>query len=378
MENPQYKTIGFLSELDPMDKRSWSGTLYKIYESIQKKGYNIVYIPVKRNFFIAFFLKIINRLSRLFKRNFSYSHTYMNISSISFDEKLINDVDMLFIIGAPILSKLKVNKPIIYLIDATFNSLYNYYPEFSDFWKFNINQGNNIEKKALETSTKIIAASDWTKNSIIHDYNISPKKIEVIEFGANINNIDIDIHTKGKSQSLNILFLGVEWGRKGGDIAVQTCELLINQGLDSSISIVGIKDLPSFYNSKKFINNIGFLNKNEKEEYDKFIEIISNSDILLLPTKAECAGIAFSEASAYGLPIFTYDTGGIANYVINGVNGYRLPLNSGPEEFAKMIKECVEKDELENLKKGCIKTYKETLNWDIWAEKFNKMIYNLR
>ena len=53
---------------------------------------------------------------------------------------------------------------------------------------------------------------------------------------------------------------------------------------------------------------------------------MSSSDILLLPTQAECAGIVFVEASAYSMPIFTHDTGGISNYVINGINGYRLPL----------------------------------------------------
>lgn len=34
--------------------------------------------------------------------------------------------------------------------------------------------------------------------------------------------------------------------------------------------------------------------------------------LLLLPTRAECAGIVFNEASAYGVPILLTDTGGVS------------------------------------------------------------------
>ena len=32
-------------------------------------------------------------------------------------------------------------------------------------------------------------------------------------------------------------------------------------------------------------------------------------------------------------PVITYDTGGVGNYVINGLNGYRLPLSSDAKDF---------------------------------------------
>lgn len=45
-------------------------------------------------------------------------------------------------------------------------------------------------------------------------------------------------------------------------------------------------------------------------------------NFLLLPTIAECAGIVFAEASGYGIPSITYDTGGVGTYVIDGINGF--------------------------------------------------------
>jgi eps10P len=104
---------------------------------------------------------------------------------------------------------------------------------------------------------------------------------------------------------------------------------------------------------------------------------MSSSDILLLPTQAECAGIVFVEASAYSMPIFTYDTGGISNYVINGINGYRLPLKSDSYEFASKIENCIKSGELSLMQEYAANLYKEKLNWAHWSKRFKKIIDNI-
>lgn len=107
---------------------------------------------------------------------------------------------------------------------------------------------------------------------------------------------------------------------------------------------------------------------------EKYIDTIRQSHIFLLPTRAECAGIVFSESSAYGLPIFTYNTGGIGNYVIDGINGYKLPLTAKGKEFADKIEESLKNNEFEKLGQGGIKLFNEKLNWHSWAESFKKIM----
>ena len=98
---------------------------------------------------------------------------------------------------------------------------------------------------------------------------------------------------------------------------------------------------------------------------------------MLLPTKAECAGIAFCEASAYGLPVFTYETGGIPNYIQNGVNGYMLSIGSNGEDFGRKIKCCLENGELEKMSVRSQQVYKERLNWNSWRIKIEGIIGDL-
>lgn len=102
---------------------------------------------------------------------------------------------------------------------------------------------------------------------------------------------------------------------------VEAVRRLNEDGVPSTLHIVGIRELPPQVARLPYINYIGFLNKNVPEQYQRLVEAIRQCRLLLLPTRAECAGVAFCEASAYGMPVFTYDTDGIPNYVLNG---YRL------------------------------------------------------
>ena len=68
-------------------------------------------------------------------------------------------------------------------------------------------------------------------------------KISVLEFGANITTQSYNKSQK-KDQALHILFLGVDWQRKGGDIAIETCKILNAQGIKSIIHIIGPVETP--------------------------------------------------------------------------------------------------------------------------------------
>jgi glycosyltransferase involved in cell wall biosynthesis len=119
---------------------------------------------------------------------------------------------------------------------------------------------------------------------------------------------------------------------------------------------------------------VGFLNKSFPEQYDKYIQIVQMCHLFLLPTRAECAGIVFGECSAYGIPIYTYDTGGIGDYVFNEQNGYRLPITAGPEEFAEKIVSTLSVEKQQSLHEGCLRVYRERLSWNVWSNGFRHIL----
>lgn len=370
--------IGFIGWNNPHDRRSLSGTPYKICEQLKDIGYEIIWIKVKRTLIYRVYNKISFLYGKLIRKKIDVSHSIIGaiLQSNSIDKKVVNECNLIF---APFVSealyRLHTDKPIIYLSDATFAIMVDYY--FNNLTRNSIRQGNQIEKVALNKAKSIIVSSDWARNSVINDYDQPSNKVHVIEFGANIDEKDIISHTFNYNGHLDLLFLGVDWQRKGGFIAVECCKWLNDNGIPTTLHIVGIKELDANIANLPFIDYVGFLNKNIPDQYHQLVSIIEKCHCLLLPTIAECSAIAFSESSANGLPIFSHDTGGVRNYVEDGRNGYLLPLGSTGTDFGKKIKECLESGELEQMSKTAKNVYREKLNWKTWGEKVEKIIEDL-
>ncbi len=247
---------------------------------------------------------------------------------------------------------------------------------FHNLTESNKRQGIEAENKAMKRSDIIIVSSDWAKDSALNDLKVEPNKINVVEFGANIDEKDIvnDKVPYNLNKQLELLFLGVDWIRKGGDIAVEAVRWLNDNGISTKLHIAGIKKLNENISKLPFVEYHGFLNKNNTGDYNKLVSLLKNSHALLLPTVAECSAISFAEASAYSLPVFTHDTGGIGNYIIDGVNGYKLPIGSTGIDFGKSIKEKAQNGELNMMSIRARDLYNSKLNWEHWGKEISATI----
>lgn len=371
--------IGFINLNSPLDRKASSGTTFQMCQALKRIGADIVWLQPKHNFFyklVNLFFKVlaVSTRSKILR---DHTIPLAKIESKSLKKQDIENCDILFApFASTALYSLKTEKPIIYLSDATFAVMVDYY--FKGLVSWNVKQANKIEQTALLKATHAIYASQWAYQSAIQDYNADKSRIHVIEFGANIDEQNIIPHKFTYNGQLDLLFLGVDWIRKGGDIAVEATRYLNDKGISTTLHIAGIRNLDNNIANLPYIKNYGFLNKNNPNDYNQLVSIIQQSHCLLLPTKAECAGIVFCESSANGLPIFTYKTGGVSNYVENGKNGYMLPIGSSGQEFGKKIYECLQSGELEKMSKTAVDVYKEKLNWTVWGQKIEHIIESLQ
>lgn len=116
-----------------------------------------------------------------------------------------------------------VKAKIVHLVDATVDSLFEYYNEFSNLWFHNYWEAHILGKRAFRRSDLIIVSSDWCRDNTVRQYGIDPRKISVVEFGANIDAQDIPTVEKKHEpyRNLRIYWSGVNWERKGGDVALR-------------------------------------------------------------------------------------------------------------------------------------------------------------
>jgi glycosyltransferase involved in cell wall biosynthesis len=366
--------IGFAGRWSPLERNAWSGTYFNTYQAIKKK-FDVQYFHYKWPWFIREQLIFHKQLQKLHNRKVAveFLKGYAWWFSKQLEKELRNTkIDILFVPGAPqLIAYCKTSIPIIYMADATFQQLQGYYDSFSNLVSYNIQQGINLDQCAFNQASHCMLASDWAKQSAINDYHIPEKKITVQPLGANLDIVPAVSELKNKKNKIcRLLFLGVEWERKGGQIALDTYYILQKSGMQVQLTIIGCQP-PIALNDKNIVV-IPFINKSIKEEADRLYNILLQSSFLLLPTRAECAGLVFCEASAFGIPSVTTDTGGVGTYVKNGINGVALPLSSGPEAYAAEILELYNKDDA--YRQLCISsrnTYESTLNWGAWADSFS-------
>lgn len=371
-------SFAYLSTEDPRNKKVWSGTHYAIYSNLLTIGTVDILGPYTPRFKL-FISKFINQFYlKLFNKRFGYRHSIFISKALGdyFNEKLkLKKYDYIIAPAASAeLAFLVADIPVIYITDGTFTGCVNYHKSLSKLTTKSIIQGNLVEQRAINNSAKIIVSSDWAAKSVINDYNAPPKKVSVIPYGANFDILPFEQDLVfEKPSEWKLLFVGVYWENKGGDIAFNAFVKLREEGYNVSLTIVGCIP-PSEVKDDK-LNVIPFIDKNEHEGQKKLSEIYAQHHILLLPTRFDCSPIVINEASAFGMPCIVADTGGVQGHLREGVNGYLVDYSDRGEKYAHIISELITNPlKYISLRQSSRKEYVERLNWHHWINEFKKII----
>jgi Glycosyltransferase len=242
----------------------------------------------------------------------------------------------------------------------------DFYPEFSNLSEETIKNGNAMEQAALANCKLAIYASDWAAKTAYDNYDVDRKKIKVVPLGANLDSYPIAKDIKQAIALRNfdtckLLLVGVEWNRKGGDIALSVAEILNKRGLITELHVVGCQPPP---NVPAFVKTYGFLSKNNQQQNELLSYLYKTSTFFILPSRAECSAIVLAEASAFGLPAVATNVGGTSTVVRNGTNGRTFEIDTFSEECATFILETM--SSRETYQKLCLSSLVEAtnrLNW---------------
>ena len=147
-------------------------------------------------------------------------------------------------------------------------------------------------------------------------------------------------------------------------------------GVQAELTVCGCVPPSNFSHPRMKV--IPFLDKNDKLQRKKLEKLLMQSDFLLLPTRGDCTPIVFCEASAYGLPVITANTGGVAGVIRDGENGFMLPFSARGAEYAEVIANVYREDQrYTDLVKSSRAAFEERLNWDTWGAIVKQLLANL-
>jgi glycosyltransferase involved in cell wall biosynthesis len=371
------RSIAFITADDPRDKRSWSGTNYFLLQTIEKHIGKVEilgpYVPQPQKFFCSAF----NFLTlRLFNKRFDYRHSriFRNAFGKHFSKLLENKKYDLVIVSAStsIAAGIQTKLPVVYINDRVIQGAMDYHKVLTGLFDFSRKQSIETDRLAIEKSTLSAFSSDWAANAAIENHPGIASKIKMLPFGANLDVIPGPPAEKVFPKfPLQLFFAGVHWEDKGGPIALEALKELLAKGIDAELIVCGC--IPPVQHPKMKV--IGFLNKNNPEEFSKLTEFFRISDFFILPTKYEAYGLVFCESAAYGLPALAPATGGITSIIADGETGFLLPVNASGKEYAEKIISLVNApDKYNAMRKAAYARFITKLNWESWAEGFKKIL----
>jgi len=292
------------------------------------------------------------------------------------------DSDIIFSPGSIPVSLLETPVPKVFYTGACFGGMVGFYDGFSHLSAETIRHGHFLEQAALSSSKLVLYASDWGKQTAIENYDVDPAKIKVVPYGANLESSftldEIKAQIAKRSASVcKLLFIGVDWRRKGGDLALDVATELNRRGIKTELHVVGLKHLP-LKNIPPFLIDHGFLNKAIPAQRVKLERLLSDSHFLIVPSKAEAFGVVFAEASAWGIPSVSFHVGGIPTAVKIGQNGHLFSPEAGVTEFSDCLFDLfTDRRRYNELALSSFNEFQSRLNWGIAGKTIMKHLKDL-
>lgn len=375
--------VAYITMHNPRDVTYWSGLGYFIWQSLASRGIEIELIgPLHLSRFNV-------HCCRLKDRFYKWQHRFywldgdasiVRARSRIAARKLamIPPVDAIF--SATILpaAYLPGNVPLVIYSDSTLRRLFDTYPIHAHMAGLNYRHADRIERSAQRRASALVYASEWAAQSARTEYGADPAKVHVVPFGANLEAIPPHdavaqaIEARERSQ-LRLLFIGVDWERKGGPAALEVVRQLNRMGIPATLTVIGCEP-PLASQDQQFVVRLGFVEKNAAG-HAKIQAELSRSHFLIVLSVAECFGIVYCEASANGVPSIARNVGGVPDAVRNGRNGQRFELGDSPALIADWVAANFrDYDRYRKLALSSLKEFETELNWLASGEKLERIL----
>ena len=269
--------------------------------------------------------------------------------------------------------------PVIYVTDATADLLQGYYPSRTDLTEDYARAVEEGERRAIDRADRVCVPTGWVAESVVSRYHASPQKVAVVPWGANLDSFPnapprepIDAQ-----KPVDLLFVGLDWRRKGGDVAVRAADALREDGVSVVLNVVG-GDLPPELR-RPYVVTHGRLSRADSGQSAKLDRLMMTADFLIHPARAECYGHVLCEALAFGLPVLTTDTGGIPECVDDGATGVLLSPGSSGSEYAAVIRRLRgDGASYVRMSEQARHDFRTRLNWDRWSSGVLDLVLELR
>lgn len=349
--------IGFLSAHNPHDRTSFSGVPYYMLRAL--RAHPQVEVRVMGNH-PDLMPGVAGRVQRRLARGRRIDWSRVEVPA---------GVDFLLgVVSSGLITEqaARTRIPIFHVTDATPGFLREFYnPDLGP-------EADRGEAECLAAAAAVIYSSDYMAARALQEFpTLDPARVHTFPFGLNLDRTPPKVPPKPALAPLNLLFIGGDWARKGGPLAVAVLDTLRRRGVDATLTVIGNREAGDLRHPH--IRCLGFVEKNKSKGRRTFARELARAHLLLHPTRADCSAMVVAEANAYGCPVAVTDVGGIPSVMAPDRNGAMFRLEDGPEEIADVVMSLVgDPDRFRTLSETSRAHFENNLTWAGWVDKVLK------
>ena len=173
----------------------------------------------------------------------------------------------------------------------------------------------------LNGSHAVITWTDYAAKGFVND-GVEKHLVHMIPLP-----MEVKCHKK-EHAGINVLFVGRDYFRKGGDIALKAITEIIEKHTEVRFTYVGKALVPDHPRIKHY----------EGLPRKQLEELYRSSDILLYPSRDEAYGLAALEALSYGIPVIASNLPSLREIVDDSVDGY---IARSQEDYSEKLEELI-------------------------------------
>lgn len=201
----------------------------------------------------------------------------------------------------------------------------------------------SIEDRIYEDASFVYTTSEYTAETIIADNSLDQEDVEVVPYPIDVQKFSPE-SDRGTDTDPQLLFVGrLNDPRKNTQMLLKSFKWIEANYEAATLKLVGEQpnaELSTLVDHLGIQDSVEFVGHVSDKELAR---LYRESAVFVIPSFQEGLGIVGLEAMASGTPVVATKCGGPEDYVIDGENGYIVPVDD-PAILAKHILDLLEND----------------------------------
>jgi glycosyltransferase involved in cell wall biosynthesis len=183
-----------------------------------------------------------------------------------------------------------------------------------------------LNRNAFANAAHVISWSDWSKQSLVADYDVPASKVTVLAPGVELAKWSRPPRPIADDSVVKILFVGGDLERKGGSVLIEA----VRQLRSTMPHGVGLPNVElHLVTGADVADEPGIIvHRGLRPNSAELIALYHDADVFCLPTLGDCLPMVLSEAGAARLPLVATDVGALREIVQDGRTGLIVPPGS--------------------------------------------------